>query len=90
MSVNLRVSALLRKFTNWQEVVEVRGANPIECLHDLEAQFPAIRDWLYNKQGELLPQIQFYVNGERIYSDELTNPVKDGDEVFILLAIGGG
>ena len=90
MSVNVRLSSLLRKFTNWQEVVEVSGDNPIACLHNVEAQFPSIRDWLYDKQGEFLPQVQFYVNGERVYADELTNPLKDGDEVFILLAIGGG
>jgi len=90
MSVKIRVSSLLRKFTNWQEVVEVAGHNALECLHNLEVQCPDIRQWLYDKQGKLLPQVQFYVNGERVYADELANPVKDGDEVFILLAIGGG
>lgn len=90
MSVKVRVSSLLRKFTNWQELVEVTGYSPVECLHNLEAQFPSIRRWLHDKQGQLRPQVQFFVNGERIYADELTNPLNDGDELFILLAIGGG
>lgn len=90
MSVKVRVSSLLRKFTNGQEVVEVAGHSATECLHNLEVQFPGIRQWLYDKQGNLLPQVQFYVNGERILVDELTNPLEDNDELLILLAIGGG
>jgi len=38
----------------------------------------------------LLPQVQFYVNGERILVDELANPLEDDDDLLILLAIGGG
>jgi molybdopterin synthase sulfur carrier subunit len=89
MSVKVRVSSLLRKFTDGQEVVEVTGHSATECLHNLEVQFPRIRQWLYDKQGNLLPQVQFYVNGERILVDELNNPLDDA-ELLILLAIGGG
>jgi len=90
MNVNVRVSSLLRKFTNWQEMVAVTGDTAVECLRNLEAQFPSIREWLYDQHGELLPQVQIFVNGERAYTHELTNPLRDGDEVFIVLAIGGG
>jgi molybdopterin synthase sulfur carrier subunit len=90
MSVKIRVSSLLRKFTNGQEVVEVTGHSAAECLHNLELQFPDIRQWLYDKQGNLLPQLQFYVNGERILVDELAKPLEDNAEILILLAIGGG
>jgi len=90
MSVKVRVSSLLRKFTNGQELVEVPGNSPLECLHNLESQFPKIRKWLYDKQGELRPQVWFFINGERIYADELTRQLNDGDELFILLAVGGG
>jgi molybdopterin synthase sulfur carrier subunit len=89
MSVKVRVSSLLRKFTDGQEVVEVTGHSATECLHNLGVQFPRIRQWLYDKQGNLLPYVQFYVNGERILVDELNNPLDD-DELLILLAIGGG
>ena len=90
MSIKIRVSSLLRKFTNGQEVVEVTGPSAAECLHNLELQFPDIRQWLYDKKGNLLPQLQFYVNGERILVDELSKPLEDNDELLILLAIGGG
>jgi len=90
MSVKVKVSSLLRKSTNGQELVEVTGNTPLECLHSLQSKFPKMKKWLYDKKGELRPQVWFFVNGQRIYADELTNPLNDGDELFVLLAIGGG
>lgn len=69
---------------------EVRGQSAIECLHNLEVRLPSTRQWLYDKQGDLLPQVQFYVNGEGAYADELTKALEDGNELLVLLAIGGG
>jgi len=90
MSVKVRISSLLCKYANGQELLEVTGYSPVECLHNLVVQFPDIRRWVYDKQGELRPQVWFFTNGERISADELTNRLKDGDELFILLALGGG
>ena len=39
MSVKVRVSSLLRKFTDGREVVEVTGHSAAKCLHNLEVQF---------------------------------------------------
>ena len=90
MSVTVKVPSLLRKYTNGQELLEMPGYSPMECLHNLVVQFPRIRKWLYDKQGELRPQVWFFVNGERINADELNNPLNDSDELFIFLALGGG
>lgn len=90
MKVRVRVSLLLRKYTDDQEVIEVTGSTPVECLHALEFRFPAIRRRLYNKWGDLLPQLQFFANGERIPPGELNNALQDADELLILVAIGGG
>jgi molybdopterin converting factor small subunit len=90
MSVKVKLPLFLSKFANGQEIVEIVGYNPIECAHNLVVRFPNLRRWLYDKQGELRPQIWFFVNGERIPADELSNPLKDDDELFILLALGGG
>lgn len=90
MSVKVRIPSLLRKYANRQELLDVTGYSPIECVHNLALQFPEMRQWLYDKQGELRPQVQFFVNGQKIDADGLTNPLNDGDEVSIFLAIGGG
>jgi molybdopterin converting factor small subunit len=90
MGVTIKVSSLFRRFTNGQEFVEVTGNSPMECLHELEARFPKIKRWLYDKQGNLRPQVWFFVNGRKISADEMTKPLKNGDELFFLLAISGG
>jgi len=90
MAVKVKISFHLRRFTDGQEFVEVTGHTPLECLHDLETQFPCIKRYIYDKHGDLRPQLQFFVNGQMIYSNELNDPLKDSDELFVLLAIGGG
>ena len=90
MGVTIKVSSLFRRFTNGQEFVEVTGNSPMECLHELEARFPKIKRWLYDKQGNLRPQVWFFVNGQKISADEMTKPLKNSDELFFLLAISGG
>jgi molybdopterin converting factor small subunit len=49
-----------------------------------------VRDWIRDGNGELLAYIQFFVNGERIHGDDLTRSLKNGDEIAIIVAIGGG
>jgi hypothetical protein len=38
----------------------------------------------------MLSRLQLYINGEIIYDDEMTRALKDDDELFVLLNIGGG
>jgi molybdopterin converting factor small subunit len=90
MTVRVKVSSLLHKYTNGQEYMEVEGDTSLECIHVLEKQFPALKRLLYDKQGKLRPQFWFFVNRQKISDSELTEPLKDGDEFMILLAIGGG
>lgn len=90
MSVRLRLSPLLRQATDWQEIFQVDEHTPLECLHHLESQFPDMRKWLYDKHGNMWDRLQFFLNGEMLCLEELTHAIKDDDELFILLNIGGG
>ena len=66
ISVKVKIPLILRQFTNGQEVVEVPASNALECLNNLTARLPGLRRWLYNKQGELRPQVWLFINRERI------------------------
>ena len=90
MSVKVKIPSILRKYANRQELLDVTGYSAIECVHNLALQFPEMKRWLYDKEGELRPQVVFFVNGQGINADELTNPLNNGDEVSIFFAIGGG
>ncbi len=90
MSVKVNIHPVLYHFTNDQDVVVVNGSTVGECLEELVAQFPAIKQGLFDKDGKLLNYVDIYVNGESAYPDELAKPVKDGDELHIVLIIAGG
>ena len=90
MRLKVRLSNLLRQATDWQEIVEVTAKTPEECLRAVVTQFPDVRKWIYDKKGKMWDRIQFFVNGKRIDRDQLGKPIQDGDELHILLNIGGG
>jgi len=82
------IPALLRKFTNGQERVTVRGRNVREIIADLDRLFPGIGSHLM-EGGDLKPSIAVSVDGE-ICPGGLIEPVSEGSEVHFLPAIGGG
>ncbi len=90
MSVKIDIPSYLQPLTNNMEVVEVNGGTVGGCLDHLVKQFPDIEKMLFAKNGKLFDYVGIYVNGEDAYPEELTKPVKDGDELHILYIIGGG
>ncbi len=87
----VRIPTPLQKLTNNQGEVVAIGATIKDVLADLNAQFPGIRERLYDEKGALRRFVNFYVNNEdiRFISGE-TTPVKDADEISIVPAIAGG
>jgi len=61
-----------------------------DCLNDLVRQFPDIRRVLYTQSGELVRNIDIYVNQKSAYPDEVRQPVSDGDEIHLNLLLMGG
>jgi len=90
VSINVKIPSLLIKYAIGQELLQVEGYSLIECTRNLVIQLPELKRWLYDEKGELRPQVWFFVNGERMYNDEFTKSLKDGDELYFLLASGGG
>ncbi len=88
--VRVRLSALMRLEADDQETVEVSGRTPVECASELVARFPRLRRLLYDKEGELRPQVWFFVNGDKLLVDELDRELSDGDELFLVVALSGG
>ena len=90
MSIKINVRPGMQHLTSDQDVVEVNGSTVGECLNQLVQQFPAIENVLFDEDGKVLDYIDIYVNGKSSYPEELAKPVKGGDELYILQAIGGG
>ena len=90
MSVKVNVPSYLQPYTGGSESVEVAGSTTAECLTNLVEQFPGMSKMLFSSGGRLYNYVNIYVNGEPANADELSDPVKDGDELQILYVIGGG
>ena len=88
MSIKIKISQILRQFTKNQDTVEVNGSTVGECLDDLIRQFPDTKKWLFDKNGILLALI--LTNGETVYQKDLNRSVADGDELSLVLIVGGG
>ncbi len=90
MPVNVHVHATHRQFTNGAEVVAVEGKNVGECLSHLARQFPGMEKALFAKKDKLLNIIEIYVNHTSAYPNELARPVKDGDDIHLVVMLAGG
>jgi molybdopterin converting factor small subunit len=90
MGIQVKLHPVLKSLAGGQEVVEVTGHTTGECLEDLESRFPDIKKMIRGKQGQLRPYCQILVNSQFTYPKELTTPVKDGDQIDIVVFVTGG
>ena len=88
MSVRIRLSEAYYEHTGDRETVEVEGATIKECLDHLVAQFPVLRQLLFDSEYAL--GVIIIYRGDVITSDQLDRPVGDSDEILLLPMIYGG
>ena len=90
MSVKVSLHKTHRKFTDGLEIVEVQGETVGDCLQHLTQRYPGISEALFEKKGKLRNHIEVFLNLESTYPQELATPVKDGDEIHIVVMLAGG
>ena len=90
MSIKVNILPYFQYLTGGKTVVEVAGSTVAQCLDDLARQFPGVRTVLFDENGGLLTYVDVYVNGESGYHEGLAKPVREGDELHIILLIDGG
>ncbi len=90
MPVKVHIHITHRRFTNGQDMVIVEGNTVGECLNQLVKQYPGMEKALFAKKDKLLNVVEIFVNNVTAYPNELTKPVKDGDEINLLVMLAGG
>jgi molybdopterin converting factor small subunit len=90
MAVKVHIHTTHRPFTNGLEVIEVEGNTVGECLNQLIKQFPGMEKALFAKKDKLLNNVEVYVNHASAYPNELAKPIKDGDEIHLVIMLAGG
>jgi len=90
MGIKVDIPWFLQRATSGAKTVEVKGNTVGDCLKKLVELFPPLETELFDKQGKLSPFIDIFVCGRSVYSARLAQPVRDGDELSILLVVDGG
>jgi molybdopterin converting factor small subunit len=90
MPVKVHIHTTHRRFTNGLEAVSVEGSTVAECLNQLIKQFPEMEKALFAKKDKLLNNVEIYLNHSSAYPNELIKPVKDGDEIHLIVMLTGG
>jgi len=90
MAVKVHIHTTHRQFTNGLEVVPIEGHTVGECLNQITTQFPGMEKALFGKKDKLLNTVEVYVNHVSAYPNELVKPVKDGDEIHLIVMLAGG
>jgi len=90
MSIRVKMTELLRQYTNSRGTVEVNGSTVGECLDDLIRQYPDTKKWLFDRNGILLVLIRINEETTIRHRESLNRPVADGDELHLFLILGGG
>lgn len=81
----------MRVYAGGQSEVMVQGQSVEAAMHDLMAQFPAMRPHLYNERGELRPFVNLFLGQVNIRDLQgLQTPLGAQDKVRLVPAIAGG
>jgi molybdopterin converting factor small subunit len=80
----------MRQHTEGKATVEASGGSVQAVLEDLGQKFPGISQRIF-ENGQVRRFVNLYLNDEDVrYLDNLSTPVKDGDELSIIPAVAGG
>ena len=90
MSISVYIHKTHQVFTDGLARIEVEGNTTGECLQHLVTVFPDMKRVLFNSQGMLLNTIEVCINHQSTYPEQLSAPVKDGDEIQLILFFAGG
>jgi molybdopterin converting factor small subunit len=90
LSIKIHLHPNMCYLTENKETVETGGSTVGECLGQLTARYPGLRELIFYKDGGLQTFIEIYVNGRAAYQNELERGLDDGDEIHLLMMIAGG
>ncbi len=90
MSIKVIIDEAFQPATGGVEAVEVTGDTIGQCLKEVVKKFPGLQKLWFKAENRPSPYILILLNGENISGNRLIHKVKDGDEIYPLLIIGGG
>lgn len=90
MTIRIHLHPDMSYLAGNEEAVETDGSTVGECIEQLLARHPVLREVVFYKDGQLQTFIEIYVNRKTAYPGELGRKVEDGDEIHLTITIAGG
>ncbi len=90
MSIKVKLHPYFQDVAQSGEIVEARGNTVAEIIDDLERQYPGMKEQLVDKNGRVQGFAEIFVNAEIVHPMSINMPVKEGDEIEILVIVSGG
>jgi len=92
MGIDVVIPSILRQYTGGEGVVKISTDGDIiysviGCLNELAERFPGVGQKLLDKNGNVAGYVHLFSNGRRVSAGE---SLSNGDELVIMLAVGGG
>jgi hypothetical protein len=88
VNVKIKIGLALQSFCANREIVEANGGTIRACLTDLVHKFPDLGPWLFDRNG--IPMVLILQQNMVISAADLDRPVHEGEQLEIILIIGGG
>jgi molybdopterin synthase sulfur carrier subunit len=94
MAITVHIPPPLRPYAEGTDKIAITPADAGtvgQALKVLVTKHPGLNDRMYTN-GQLRPFVNVYLNNEdvRFLDGEFEAPIKDGDDVAIIPAVGGG
>lgn len=90
MGIRVHLYSSLQKYADNQSIVEVNGRTVGECLGDLVQRYPTMESELFDDSGNSLDKVFVSINLESTYREKLDAPVKENDDLYLILIVAGG
>jgi molybdopterin converting factor small subunit len=85
LKVKVNCQYFLLHLVGDHDEIEVDGSTVRECLEQVVALYPGVRKWLFREDGELANFIDIFVNLSSTFPNELSEAVREGDEIYIVM-----
>ena len=90
MRIKVHLYSSLQRYAGNRRIIEVNGATVGECLDDLVRQYPSMAQMLFDDTGKSLDKVFVSINLESTYREKMNAPVKENDDLYLILIVAGG
>jgi len=87
----IKFTYALKRFFPGLKDTPAKGKTLTDIIHAAEQNFPGIRSYLLDEQGRLRQHVNIFIDGDLIKDrSDLSDPLSDNSEIYIMQALSGG